>query len=114
MPEDPVFLVSEIWLKPESFERFKAYRQKTMDILIKHRAEYVYHGHPFEWFRNPEGDGHPTGIEVFHFHNEEDARKALVELNESTLKKEETELFLKVRSYLSRYAISPRRREGDG
>ncbi len=36
MTEDSVFLVSEIWLDPEMFERFTIYRQKTMDILIKY------------------------------------------------------------------------------
>ncbi len=114
MTEDSVFLISEIWLDPEMFGRFTAYRQKTMDILIRYNAEYVYHGHPFEWFRNPDAERCPTGIEIFHFKNEDDARKALEELNQSSLRKEEAGIFYKVRSYLSRYAISQSWRDGTG
>jgi hypothetical protein len=107
MTEHSIFLVYEIWLNPEMFDRFKIHRQKTIDILMKYNAEYVYHGHPFEWSRNPDGEKNPTGVEIFHFNNEEDARKALEELNEPSLKNEEARIFIKVRSYLSRYAISP-------
>jgi hypothetical protein len=106
MTENSIFLISEIWLNSDKFEDFKIYRQKTIEILIKYNAEYIYHGHPFEWSRNQDGEKCPTGIEIFHFSNEEDIRKALEELNDSALKEEEAKIFNKVRSYLSKYAIS--------
>ena len=106
MTDESVFFVSEIWLDPKMFSDFKIYRQKTMDILIKYNAEYIYHGHPFEWMNNPDGDTLPTGIEIFHFRNIEDAQSAFKELNDPSLKKEELEIFDKIRSYFSKYAIS--------
>jgi hypothetical protein len=105
MDDNSIFLVSEIWLKPEKFDDFKVYRQITIDILIKYNAEYIYHGHAFEWVRNPDDEIHPTGIEIFHFPDKENAIKALQELNNSSLKEKESKIFNKVRSYLSRYAI---------
>jgi hypothetical protein len=111
MTDNSIFLISEIWLKADKFEHFKIYRQKTMDILMKYDAEYVYHGHPFEWFRNQDEEECPTGIEVFHFRNEENIRKALEQLNDPALREEESAIFNKVRSYISRYEISKNWRE---
>ncbi len=106
MTDESVFFVSEIWLSPGKFDDFKKYRLKTIDILQKYNAEYVYHGHPFEWFRNPDKDALPTGVEIFHFKNSDDAGKAFAELNDPLLKEEELKIFDRLRSYKSRFAIS--------
>lgn len=106
MTDNSVFMVSKIWLKPEMFEQFKIYRGKTLDILLRYNTEYIYHGHPFEWISGADFDRPPTGIEIFHFTDEDTARKALAELNDPSLKHDESLIFCKVRSYLSRYAIA--------
>jgi hypothetical protein len=106
MTDESVFIVFEIWLNPGNFSDFKVYRQKTMDILIKYNAEYIYHGHPFEWVNNPDNDMLPTGIEIFHFRNIEDAQNVLKEINNPSLKADELKIFDKIRCYISKYAIS--------
>ncbi len=106
MTDESIFLIAEVWLRPDRFDDFKSYRQKTMDIMIKHHAEYVYHGHPFEWIHNPDNEPIPTGMEVFRFPSAGDADRALEELNDPSLQSEMRAVFDRVRMYKSKYAIS--------
>lgn len=107
MWEEEVFLVTECWLVPGSLAAFKAYRKKTIEILLQHGAEYAYHGHPFAWVANPENEDPPTGIEVLRFENEAKARAALTLLRAPELEAEGRKVLRKVRSYLSKYAVTP-------
>jgi uncharacterized protein (DUF1330 family) len=105
MENEEVFLVAESWLVPGMFARFKRFRVKAIDALLSFGAEYAYHGHPFEWVIGEEDDL-PTGIEVFHFSNELQARsaaKSLVELLDDPDAKASVR---KSRVYLSRHRAS--------
>ena len=109
MNED-VFLVNECWLHPGALEAFKAYRKKTIEILLQHGAEFVYHGHPFAWASEPTDDDVPTGIEILRFDDEGKARAALTALHAPALAAEGEKVFRKIRSYLSAYAMTPSQR----
>jgi hypothetical protein len=111
MREEEVFLVHECWLAAGSLEAFKEYRKKTIEILLQHGAEYAYHGHPFAWEANPGNEDVPTGIEVLRFENEAKARAALALLRAPELEAEGRKVLCKVRSYLSKYAVSPAQME---
>lgn len=112
MLEEEVFLVNECWLVSGSLEAFKEYRKKTIEILLDHGAEYAYHGHPFAWISNPTNEDVPTGIEVFRFENEAKARAALKLLGAPELEAEGRKVLGKVRSYLSKYAVTAKTLEG--
>jgi hypothetical protein len=112
MQEEEVFLVNECWLVPGSLDAFKDYRKKTIEILLQCGVEYAYHGHPFEWVSNPEKEAVPTGIEVLRFENEAKARTALALLGTPELEAEGRKVLSRVRSYLSKYAVTPGRLEG--
>lgn len=102
--DEEVFLVVEVWLIPGRFDDFKRYRPRQVDLLLQHGAEYVYHGHPFEWVDSPDDSDLPTGIEVLRFPNEAAARAALALMDDADLRAEHAKVFRRVRMYLSRYA----------
>ena len=81
MKHEETFLVVESWLVPGRFAQFKQFRVKAMDCLLRLGAEYAYHGHPFEWVFGETADL-PTGIEVFRFASEANAREAAKSLLE--------------------------------
>ena len=105
MNDDTVFLVSELWVVPDSFQKLKTYRKITNDILEPHKPEYIFHNHAFEWVYGGEGESFPTGIEVVKFENETVARSAIAALDTSELKNMQAEVFSRVRCYFSRYAF---------
>ncbi len=102
--QDKVFLVSEVWLKPNAFNRLKPFRIRVIEILERFDAEYIYYGHPFDWVFNTDGSDYPTGIEIIQFPSEEIARKAIRIISSDDLLKLQKDIFSKVRCYLSRYA----------
>jgi hypothetical protein len=106
MRDEEVFLVNECWLVSGTLDAFKEYRKKTIEALLQHGAEYAYHGHPFAWISNPADEDVPTGIEVLRFENEEKARAALTLLAAPELVAEGKKVLRKVRSYLSKYAVT--------
>jgi len=104
MTEESVFLITEAWAIPGTFEKFKVYRQTITEALARYRPDYVFYNHAFEWIENIDGEELPTGMEVMRFDNIELARSALAAISSDELKRMEKEVFEKVRCYLSRYA----------
>lgn len=104
MTEEPVFLVTEVWLIPGAFGRFKDYRMEVNSILEKYGPQYIFYNHAFEWMFDGDEGTLPTGIEIVGFENEETARAALSELGRTEIKDMEKRVFSRVRCYLSRYA----------
>jgi uncharacterized protein (DUF1330 family) len=102
--QDKVFLVSEVWLKPGTFDCLKHYRIRIIEILERFEAEYIYYGHPFDWVFKADGSDYPTGIEIIQFPSGEIARKVIKIISSDDLLKLQNDIFSKVRSYLSRYA----------
>lgn len=103
--EEEVFLITEVWVKPGTFEKFKTYRIKVLKILEPFAPEFIFYSHPFEWvFGSGDGDL-PSGIEVCRFLNEKTARDAIAAIESSGVRTEEKEVFSKIRCYLSRYSM---------
>ncbi|MDH5398155.1 MAG: hypothetical protein OEX02_08420 [Cyclobacteriaceae bacterium] len=99
--DEGVFLITEGWSIPGTFEKFKAYRIKVLEILEAYGPEFIFYSHPFEWAFGS-GDGEfPTGMEVCRFKDEDTARAAI---EKSGVRKGEKEVFYKIRSYISRFA----------
>lgn len=109
--EESVFLIIQVWLRPGSFDRLKSYRMKTLDVLEKYNAEFVFHNHPFEQVSGPMEGAIPDGMEVIRFPTEDLARSMLADLESAELKSMESEVFSKVQIYLSRYAPPEKIRE---
>lgn len=105
MDDEAVFLVTELWVVPNTFSQLREYRKKVNDILEIYEPEYVFHNHAFEWVSGGEGENYPTGIEVTKFKNEVRAREAIAALDDAALKSEQSRVFSRVRCYLSRYAF---------
>lgn len=102
--DEDVFLITEGWSIPGTFEKFKEYRIKVLDILEPFEPEFLFYSHGFEWtFDSADGD-FPTGMEVVKFKDEKTARAAIAAIESSGIRAEEAEVFSKVRSYLSRRA----------
>jgi hypothetical protein len=76
-----------------------------MDGLLRLGAEYAYHGHPFEWVFGEIADL-PTGIEVFRFASEANAREAAKSLLELLDQPEAKASLQKGRIYLSHHRAS--------
>lgn len=84
-----------------AFEAFKQYRMKVLEILEPFSSEFIFYSHAFEWVFES-GDGElPRGMEVCRFANERTARAAIEHFG---VRNEEKDIFVKIRSYLSRYA----------
>ena len=105
LDEEPVFLVTELWTIPGTFELFKQYRMKVLRILEPFSPEYVFYSHPFEWVSSNDDANFPSGMEVCRFKNEGTARAALTALEESGIRNEEKSVFSKVRAYLSCHSL---------
>lgn len=103
MTDHSVFIVTEIWIIPGSFEKLKSYRKKINRILEPFKPEIIFHNHAFEWVVGDNSEHYPTGIEVIKFENEETARAALAELATKEIKGLEKEVFSRIRCYFSRY-----------
>jgi uncharacterized protein (DUF1330 family) len=103
--KDSVYLVTELWIFPDSFPQLKLYRKIVNDILEKYNPEYIFHNHAFEWVYGGECESYPTGIEIVKFESEKIARSAIAALDTTELKKMENEVFDRVRCYLSRHAF---------
>lgn len=104
MTEESVFLVTELWMIPGSFRRFKTYRMMVNDILEKYKPEYIFHNHAFDWVFGGNEGIYPTGIEIIRFKDEQTARAAIAALSKKEIKEMEKKVFSRVRSYISRYA----------
>ncbi len=104
MSDDSVFLVTELWMIPGSFKKFKEYKIKVDNILEKYNPHYLFHNHPFERVFDANDETHPTGLGIIRFENENLARAAIDELSSNAVKALEKEVFYRIRSYLSRYA----------
>ena len=104
MTEESVFLVTEAWMIPGSFKKYKNYKMRVNEILEKYTSEYIFHNHPFEWVFGGDDEIYPAGIGVIRFENEGTARAAIAELSGKEIKDLEKEVFSRVRCYFSRYA----------
>ena len=104
MTEESVFLITEAWAIPGTFEKYKVYRQAITTALAQYRPDYVFHNHAFEWIENSNNEELPVGMEVVRFDDIELARSALAAISTDELKRMEKEVFKKARCYLSRYA----------
>jgi len=104
MTEESVFVITEAWAIPGTFDKYKAYRQAINEAFARYHPEYIFHNHAFEWIDNSNREELPTGMEVVRFDNIELARSALADISTEALKRMEKEVFKKVRCYLSRYA----------
>jgi uncharacterized protein (DUF1330 family) len=105
--EEAVFLVSEVWLNPGSPDDYRRHLGKVTEILRRHGAEYVYHGHPFEWVTSPTDDDLPTGMQVVKFEDEARARAVVALLGDPELRAESAKVFRRTRTYLCKYAARP-------
>jgi uncharacterized protein (DUF1330 family) len=105
MDDNSVYLVTELWVLPNTFEELKTYRRIVNEILEEYRPEYIFHTHAFEWVYGGEGESYPTGIEVVKFENEEVARSAIAAIDTPELKIMESKAFERVRCYMSRHAF---------
>lgn len=102
--DEPVFLVSEVWLDPGKIEDFKSYRIKFLDLIDKFDPVFFYYGHPFEWALNVDEGMLPTGIEIWQFQTEKTAKNALDLVIKTGLLEDGKRIFSKVRCYLARQA----------
>lgn len=93
MSDNAVFLVTEVWIIPATFEKLKHYKRRLNAILEKYQAEIIFHNHAFEWVYDSADGDFPSGIEIIKFNNEQIARAALLDVAASELKSMEKELF---------------------
>jgi len=105
MNDNPVFLVTELWILPGSFTKLKDYRKKINLILDHYKPETIFNNHAFEWVYGGEGEEFPAGIEILKFASEKLARSAIAALDTTEIKAMETEVFSRVRCYLSQHAF---------
>lgn len=102
--DEDVFLITEGWTIPGTFEEFKKYRVKVLAILEEFEPEFVFYSHPFDWaFESGDGE-YPRGTEIMKFKDEKTAREAIAAIENSGVRAEEGKVFSRVRSYLSRRA----------
>jgi len=100
-----VFLITELWSIPGTFEKFKEYRLEVLEILKPFDPEFVFYTHPFSWaYDSDEGD-FPKGMEVCRFKDEQTARDAIAAIQNSGIRDREKEVFHKIRSYIGRFAV---------
>lgn len=104
MTENSVFLITEAWMIPGSFEKYRHYKMHVNEILEKYKPDYPFHNHAFEWVFGGNDEILPSGIGVIRFENEALARAAIAELSSKEIKEMEKQVFSRVRSYFSRYA----------
>ncbi len=102
---EEVFLITQAWVKPGTFEELKAYRIKVLKILEPFSPDFIFYNHPFEWVFDAGEDETPSGIEVCRFQNEQIARAAIAAIESSGIRAEESNVFRKIRSYLSCYSL---------
>jgi hypothetical protein len=112
--DEEVFLVSEVWLNPGCADDFKRYLIRVRELLDRHGAECVYHGHPFDWAPSAVDGDLPTGIEVLRFQSEGKARAALDLLADTELVAERTRTLLRARTYLSKYSAGQGPADSEG
>jgi hypothetical protein len=98
-----VYLFAEVWLNPGVDSRFKAYRQRTLDIVLADGAELVYSGHPFAALSGAFESGIAHGVQVLRFPGEAAARAALAEIERTIDADERAAIFAGGRSFLSRF-----------
>lgn len=104
MTEESVFMITEAWAMPGTFEKYRIYRIAIHEAFEKYHPEYIFHNHAFEWVFGGNDDELPTGIEVVRFDNIGLAKAAIADISTARMKNMEKEVFRKVRCYLSRYA----------
>jgi len=102
--EEDVFIITEGWAIPGTFEKFKSYRKEVLAILEPFEPDFVFYNHPFDWGYDSENAELPTGMEVCRFKNEQTARNAIDAINNSGIREKEKEVFYKIRSYVGRFA----------
>lgn len=103
MHDGPVFMVTEVWVKPETLPLLKAYRRTMNKLLEPLRPEYIFSSHAMVWLYGSEGEVLPSGTEVVRFKNEQDAQAAKELVDNDDLKNLESQIFDRVRCYLSRH-----------
>jgi len=105
MIDEQVYLVTELWVLPNTFAQLKIYRKNSIELLAPFNPEYIFNNHAFEWIIGQEGEPLPSGIQIVKFENEEVARAAIAALSIPELKAMEKEIFARIRVYISRHAF---------
>ena len=105
MMDDSIFMLTEIWVLPNSFSELKKYRTKSIEILAPFKPVYIFHNHAFDWVYGGENEQLPSGIEIIKFESEHVANSAVAALAIPELKQLEKEIFVRIRSYFSKYAF---------
>ena len=103
--DDSIFLVTEIWVLPNSFSKLKIYRSKSIELLAPFNPVYIFHNHAIDWVYGGDNEQLPSGIEIVKFESEHVANTAVAALAISELKPMEKEIFTRIRSYFSKYAF---------
>jgi len=114
MSDESIYLVMELWVKPDSFNQLKIFKRRVNEVLNIYSPEHIHHSHAIEWVAGDLADELPAGIEIIKLQNRKMAMQAINDLNINELKDMEKKLFGRVRAYLSRIDFSENLLKGMG